>query len=103
MASVLTFGETMGLVRADDLGGWETVSRASIGVGGADSNVAIGLRRLGVSSAWIGRVGDDALGVFLRSTMAIDTVASPRSAASSIPLARPASCSRSAEHPLTAA
>ncbi|MDQ1135419.1 2-dehydro-3-deoxygluconokinase [Microbacterium sp. SORGH_AS 1204] len=62
MASVLTFGETMGLVRADDLGGWETVSRASIGVGGADSNVAIGLRRLGVSSAWIGRVGDDALG-----------------------------------------
>ncbi len=62
MASVLTFGETMGLVRADDLGGWETVSRASVSIGGADSNVAIGLRRLGVDSAWIGRVGNDALG-----------------------------------------
>lgn len=62
MASVLTFGETMGLVRGIDLGGWETVSTAHVGIGGADSNVAIGLRRLGVNSSWIGRVGDDALG-----------------------------------------
>lgn len=62
MASVLTFGETMGLVRGDDLGGWETVSRATVGIGGADSNVAIGLTRLGVETAWVGRVGDDALG-----------------------------------------
>lgn len=62
MASVLTFGETMGLIRAADLGGWETVSRAEVSVGGADSNVAIGLRRLGIDVAWIGRVGDDAMG-----------------------------------------
>lgn len=62
MASVLTFGETMGLVRATDLGGWETVSHAAVSIGGADSNVAIGLRRLGVDATWVGRVGDDALG-----------------------------------------
>ncbi|MFJ4159480.1 sugar kinase [Microbacterium testaceum] len=62
MASVLTFGETMGLIRGEDLGGWENVSRAAVGIGGADSNVAIGLRRLGVEVTWIGRVGDDALG-----------------------------------------
>nr|WP_154924115.1 sugar kinase [Microbacterium testaceum] len=62
MGSVLTFGETMALVTAQDLGSWETVSHARVSIGGADSNVAIGLARLGVSVRWIGRVGDDALG-----------------------------------------
>ena len=62
MASVLTFGETMGLIRGADLGGWETVSNAHVSIGGADSNVAIGLKRLGVQSTWIGRVGADSLG-----------------------------------------
>ncbi|MFJ4036940.1 sugar kinase [Microbacterium sp. NPDC090007] len=62
MAAVLTFGETMALVRATEIGGWETASAAHISVGGADSNVAIGLARLGVPVAWIGRVGDDPLG-----------------------------------------
>ncbi len=58
---VLTFGETMALVRAD-AGAWETSSSATVGIGGADSNVAIGLSRLGVPTSWIGRVGDDPLG-----------------------------------------
>ncbi len=62
MGSVLTFGETMVLVTAHDLGSWETVSHARISIGGADSNVAIGLARLGVSARWIGRVGNDAFG-----------------------------------------
>ena len=30
--------------------------------GGAESNVAVGLQRLGVSTSWLGRVGDDPLG-----------------------------------------
>ncbi|MFJ4037572.1 sugar kinase [Microbacterium sp. NPDC090007] len=61
MSGVFTFGETMGLVRADS-GPWETAHRASVGIGGADSNVAIGLARLGIRASWLGRVGDDALG-----------------------------------------
>lgn len=61
MSGVFTFGETMALVRAES-GPWETASSASIGIGGADSNVAIGLARLGVHVSWLGRVGDDALG-----------------------------------------
>ncbi|MFI8630977.1 sugar kinase [Microbacterium sp. NPDC077663] len=61
MSGVFTFGETMALVRAES-GPWETASSATIGVGGADSNVAIGLARLGVDVSWLGRVGDDALG-----------------------------------------
>ena len=33
-----------------------------LGIGGAESNVAIALRRLGASVAWVGRVGADSLG-----------------------------------------
>ncbi len=32
-----------------------------LGVGGAESDVAIGLRRLGIDTKWLGRVGDDPL------------------------------------------
>nr|WP_154921446.1 sugar kinase [Microbacterium testaceum] len=61
MSGVFTFGETMALVRADT-GPWETAHGATVGIGGADSNVAIGLARLGIRATWLGRVGDDALG-----------------------------------------
>lgn len=59
---VLTFGETMGLFRAIEIGGLDDVDTARIATGGADSNVAIGLSRLGVRAVWTGRVGGDALG-----------------------------------------
>ena len=38
--------------------------------GGAAANVAVGLARLGVSSAFVGMVGDDAFGHFLADTLA---------------------------------
>lgn len=59
---VLTFGETMGLFRAAEIGGLADVDTARIGTGGADSNVAIGLSRLGVPAVWVGRVGADGIG-----------------------------------------
>lgn len=37
--------------------------------GGAPANVAVGLSRLGVSSAFMGKVGDDAFGHFLTKTL----------------------------------
>ncbi|MDG4552110.1 MAG: PfkB family carbohydrate kinase [Candidatus Contendobacter sp.] len=37
--------------------------------GGAPGNVAVGLARLGVSSAFMGKVGDDAFGHFLADTL----------------------------------
>ncbi len=37
--------------------------------GGGPANVAVGLARLGVSVGFIGKVGDDPFGVFLRRTM----------------------------------
>ncbi len=38
--------------------------------GGAPANVAVGLARLGTSSAFLGKVGDDAFGTFLVRTLA---------------------------------
>ncbi|TGD88895.1 sugar kinase [Mycolicibacterium sp. CH28] len=59
---VATLGETMALLRTREIGSLRHVSDAIIGIGGAESNVAIGLRRLGIASKWLGRVGDDPLG-----------------------------------------
>jgi len=59
---VLTFGETMALMRADQVGPLAHASTMSLGIGGSESNVAIGLQRLGVQAVWCGRVGADSLG-----------------------------------------
>jgi 2-dehydro-3-deoxygluconokinase len=60
--SVFTFGETMGLVAADGIGPFEYARSFSFGIGGAESNVAIGVARLGGQVTWLGRVGSDAAG-----------------------------------------
>ncbi|GAA4396467.1 sugar kinase [Tsukamurella soli] len=59
---VVTVGETMALIRADEVGPLAQVSAARFGMGGAESNFAVALRRLGVSVAWVGRLGADSLG-----------------------------------------
>lgn len=59
---VLTFGETMAQFRGDGIGSLSHERSLRAGMGGAESNVAIGLRRLGVPVRWIGRVGADPLG-----------------------------------------
>lgn len=46
-----------------------------MGVVGAESNVAIGVRRLGVESAWLGRVGDDEFGRLVTTTIRGEGVA----------------------------
>ncbi|MBI1321412.1 MAG: hypothetical protein GC168_21015 [Candidatus Hydrogenedens sp.] len=42
--------------------------------GGAPANVAVGLRRLGVPSAFVGMVGQDAFGTLLRDTLEAEQV-----------------------------
>jgi 2-dehydro-3-deoxygluconokinase len=59
---LFTFGETMGLVAADGIGPLEYARSFSFGIGGAESNVAIGIARLGQPATWLGRVGPDATG-----------------------------------------
>ncbi|MET8149739.1 sugar kinase [Actinoplanes sp. NPDC049668] len=59
---LVTLGETMGLVAADGIGSLEFARGFAFGIGGAESNVAIGVARLGGGATWIGRVGRDATG-----------------------------------------
>lgn len=59
-AEVVTLGETMVLLTPSDR--IQARTSLTVGIGGAESNVAIGLARLGVRSAWVSRVGQDDLG-----------------------------------------
>ncbi|MET1018841.1 MAG: sugar kinase [Microterricola sp.] len=60
--SVVTLGESLGLLVASRIGRLELVPTMDLGFGGAESNVAIGLARLSVPVTWMGRLGNDALG-----------------------------------------
>ena len=60
--SVLTLGETMGLIASVQTGSFAHVGQANIGIGGAESNVAVGLARLNIPVVWVGKVGPDSLG-----------------------------------------
>ncbi len=60
---VLTIGETLGLVHSASGGSLVHSSSVGIGIAGAESAVAIGLVRLGAAATWVGRVGDDSLGL----------------------------------------
>lgn len=62
---VVTFGESMALLmptREQSLEFAETLHRS---YGGAESNVAIGLARLGVQVSWFGHLGDDPQGRYI--------------------------------------
>ncbi|MFI5833514.1 sugar kinase [Micromonospora sp. NPDC051300] len=59
---VACVGETMVVLTPDDGGPLRHAARLTVGVGGAESNVATGLARLGHRAAWVSRVGDDPFG-----------------------------------------
>jgi len=66
---VLSFGETMAMLVADQRGDLASVDQFHKRIAGADSNVAIGLSRLGFKVAWLSRVGADSLGRFVTQTL----------------------------------
>ncbi|OJF13440.1 sugar kinase [Couchioplanes caeruleus] len=74
MSGLLTFGETMGLVTADGIGALDRVRGFRLGIGGAESNVALGVARLGLPATWIGRVGRDATGDLIERRLRADGV-----------------------------
>ena len=59
---VVTLGETMILMIAEQAGPMREATTFRRHVAGAESNVAIGLARLNHRSGWISRVGDDEFG-----------------------------------------
>lgn len=64
-AGLVTLGETMGLVVQSTPGAPRNGEPMTFGIGGSESNVAIGVRRLGVPATWIGRIGDDPAGAMI--------------------------------------
>jgi 2-dehydro-3-deoxygluconokinase len=59
---VVTLGETMGLLTPSAPGPLHRGAGLRLSIAGAESNVAIGVRRLGEAATWIGRVGQDDVG-----------------------------------------
>ncbi|MFG6178717.1 sugar kinase [Halomonas sp. THAF12] len=66
---ILAFGEAMTLFVADAPGDLDEIERFQRRIAGADTNVAIGLARLGFQVGWLSRVGDDAFGRYIRRTL----------------------------------
>jgi 2-dehydro-3-deoxygluconokinase len=67
---LLTLGETMVLLSSPRIGPLRHARSLDVGIGGSESNLAIGLVRLGRSATWVGRLGDDEFGHLVRSTLA---------------------------------
>lgn len=61
-SDVVTLGETMALMKSTTPGPLAFTESLGLGIGGAESNVAIALRRLGTSVTWVGLTGADSLG-----------------------------------------
>jgi len=67
---LLTLGETMVLLASPTIGPLRHARSLDVGIGGSESNLAIGLVRLGRSATWLGRLGDDEFGHLIRATLA---------------------------------
>lgn len=59
---IITFGESMALFMPQEHKSIERAATLEQSFGGAESNVAIGLARLGVSVGWFGALGNDPFG-----------------------------------------
>ncbi|MBM7656041.1 sugar kinase [Neobacillus cucumis] len=62
---VITFGEAMAMFMANQPGSLHEVNQFTRELAGAETNVAIGLTRLGLRSGWVSKVGRDAFGTFI--------------------------------------
>jgi 2-dehydro-3-deoxygluconokinase len=65
----ITFGEAMMLLVADRPGPLEHVESFHKRTAGAETNVAIGLARLGLRVGWVSRLGTDSMGRYLLQAM----------------------------------
>lgn len=66
---VLTMGEAMAMFIADEPGSLEDCLSYKRSVAGAETNVAIGLSRLGIRTAWMSKVGNDSFGRMIMKTL----------------------------------
>lgn len=69
---ILAFGEAMTMFVAEASGKLADVEYFQRRIAGADTNVAIGLARLGFHVGWLSRVGDDGFGTFIRQALEVE-------------------------------
>jgi 2-dehydro-3-deoxygluconokinase len=67
MADVVTFGEAMVRLSPPGFQRLEQATSLDVQVGGGELNVAVAVSRLGLSSAWISKLPDNALGRLVRN------------------------------------
>ncbi|MBV7507913.1 sugar kinase [Bacillus sp. sid0103] len=71
---VITFGEAMAMFIADKPGFLHEMDQFTRELAGAETNVAIGLARLGLRSGWASKVGNDAFGKFIINRLKYENV-----------------------------
>jgi 2-dehydro-3-deoxygluconokinase len=74
VSRLLTIGETMGVAVTQPGDALRTARDLRLSTAGAESTVAIGLRRLGHEAVWVGVVGDDELGARVLRDLAAEGV-----------------------------
>jgi 2-dehydro-3-deoxygluconokinase len=62
---MLTFGEAMGMFMANTTGNLSKVKEFTKELAGAETNVSIGMARLGFNVAWLSKVGIDPIGTYI--------------------------------------
>jgi len=65
MIDVVTVGETMAALAPGDVGSLKYINNFAKYIAGAESNVAIGIKRLGFRSGFISKLGKDPLGDYV--------------------------------------
>jgi 2-dehydro-3-deoxygluconokinase len=75
---VVTFGETMVLFSSNLVLPLEYVHQFNKQVGGAESNVAIGLSQQGHTAGWFSKLGEDAFGRFVQNSIRAEGVDTSR-------------------------
>lgn len=71
---LVAVGETMAVFTAPRLGRLRDMEHLTLGAAGSESNVAIGIARLGYRAAWVGRTGADEFGALIRAKLAAEGV-----------------------------
>jgi 2-dehydro-3-deoxygluconokinase len=74
VSRVVTAGETMALLDPVQDGELELDDLLQLRIAGAESNFAVALARLGVSVAWISRLGADRMGALVRGALAAEGI-----------------------------
>lgn len=74
MCDVVSFGETMVMMDPVENGPLKYVHTFRKKIGGAESNFAIGMSRLGHDAGWFSKLGEDPSGAYIRSVIAGERV-----------------------------